>query len=476
MATVSIAVFATAALTSFQALGVTAALPDIAGDLGNVSLLPWVITATLLTSSIATVVSGPFVDAFGASRMFKVSVVVFTVTGFAAALAPTMAVLLGLRALQGAGAGLILATGSAVISLAYPEHLVGRAFAANATVWGVMGVAGPGVAAFILTFLSWEWIFYINLPLGVIALVAGWRVLPAALGERLLRFDLRGTVLIAGMTVAALLAVDAFDPISFAWLAAAVAAAALYGWHAPRREQPVVRLEHIAPQPYRGLGLAPALMLTGTFAMGSYIPLYVRAGVEGSSALTAWSVLPLTVGWTTGAQISSRLQDRHSESWIMVLGFAVNIPALAAGSLMVAGGANVLVTFAAFLLAGVGVGITTNAALTLVRAVTDPTKMGRVGAAHLFVRNQGFTFGAAIGGAVIILVITGLVGDVELVRDLITGDADPAPGAAGAVEDGFAAATLVGVGLSLLGWLAAARLRTSLAGVREIKRGMPQTP
>ena len=86
----SIAVFATAALASFQALGIAAALPDIAGDLGDVSLLPWVITAFLLTSSLATVVAGPFIDSIGVSRMFRIAVVIFTLSGFASAFAPSM--------------------------------------------------------------------------------------------------------------------------------------------------------------------------------------------------------------------------------------------------------------------------------------------------------------------------------------------------------------------------------------------------
>lgn len=469
----SIAVFATAALASFQALGIAAALPDIAGDLGDVSLLPWVITAFLLTSSLATVVAGPFIDSIGVSRMFRIAVTVFTLTGFASAFAPSMEVLIALRVFQGVGAGLLLSNGTAAISLVYPQHLVGRAFAANATVWGVMGVAGPAIAAFILTFLSWQWIFYINLPLGLMAVLAGWRVFPGPYGESIERFDLRGSVLIAVVTVATLIAVDSLSFVSIVWLVVVFIALSGYVWHARRVPSPVVKLEHIVPQPYRGLGLSTALMLTGTFAMNSYIPLYVRAGKDGSGALTAWSVLPLTVGWTIGANISSRLADRHSESWIMVIGFAINIPALSAVWAIVVTNASLNLAFVAFFVAGVGVGMSTNAALTLLRAVTDPSRMGRVGAAHLFARNQGFTFGAAIGGAVLLFVVTLQLGDVELVRDLIASSDTVAPaGAAEAVRAGFAASVGIGLVLSVLGWLASTRMRRSLAGARMERRGV----
>jgi MFS family permease len=469
---VSIAIFATAGLASFESLGVAAALPDLAADLGDVSLLPWVITAYLLTSSLATVVAGPFIDAVGVSRVFRLAVVVFAASGFAAAFAPSMGVLVGLRLLQGFGGGLILTSGNAAISLVYPQHLVGRAYAANATVWGVMAVAGPAVAAAILTFLSWEWIFYVNLPLGAIALAAGWRVLPGPYGEAAGRFDLKGALLLTVITVASLFAVDSLSATSLLWLVIAAAAVVVYVRYARRVPHPVVRLEHIVPQPYRGLALSTSLLLAGTVAMSTYIPLYVRAGLEGSPGLTAWSVLPLTVGWTVGALVSSRMADRHSESWIVLVSFMVGLPSLAVAFMLITVDADVLVSFVSFFTAGVGVGMATNAALVLLRSVTDSARMGRVVSAHLFSRNQGFTFGSAIGGAVLLFVVTLQLGDLSLVRELIaSSDGAGAPGAAAAVRSGFGVTVAVGFGLAVLGLLAAVRMRRSLAEARTAKRG-----
>jgi hypothetical protein len=130
-------------------------------------------------------------------------------------------------------------------------------------------------------------------------------------------------------------------------------------------------------------------------------------------------------------------------------------------------------TFALFFITGVGVGLATNAALTLLRAVTESASIGRIMSAHLFARNQGFTFGAAIGGTVLFFVVALQLGDVELVRDLISNSGAPPPaGAAEAVRSGFAASIAVGVVLSVLGWLAAVRMRRSLAEARLAKRGV----
>jgi predicted MFS family arabinose efflux permease len=208
-------------------------------------------------------------------------------------------------------------------------------------------------------------------------------------------------------------------------------------------------------------------MLTGTFAMSDYIPLFIRAGKAGSPALTAWSVLPLTVGWTIGATLASRLADRHSESGIVVLGFLINIPALALAWFLATADGSLALSFLVFFAAGIGVGMATNAALTLLRSVTESAQMGRVSSAHLFARNQGFTFGAAVGGAVLLFVVTGRLGDLELVRELISStDPSALPGAAEAVRAGFATSVAVGVGLSALGLLAAFRMRGALREAR----------
>ena len=470
----SIAIFATSALASFQALGIAAALPDIAGDLGDVALLPWAITAFLVTSSLATVIAGPFIDGVGASRLFRIAVLLFASMGFLSGFAPSMSVLIGLRALQGVGAGLIMSTGTAAVSLVYPSHLVSRAFAANATVWGIMGVAGPAIAAAILTVLTWHWIFFVNLPLGLLALWAGWKVLPGPYAKDRDRVDLTGIGLLALVTVALLLAVDRLNLESLLWVGVAGLAVALYVRHARRFPSPVVRPQHVMPQPLKGLALATALMLTGTFAMNSYIPLYVRAGKLGSAGLTAWSVLPLTVGWTVGATVSSRMADRYSESLITVLGFVVNIPALIAVWVLVGFDAPIGVLFVLFFLAGVGVGMTTNAALTLMRTAAKPSEMGRVSAAHLFARNQGFTFGAAIGGAVLLFVVSAQLGDPELVRELIGASAAvTSPESSAAVRSGFGASVGAGAVFSGLGVAAALSMRRALAESRQSKRSEP---
>lgn len=158
----------------------------------------------------------------------------------------------------------------------------------------------------------------------------------------------------------------------------------------------------------------------------------------------------------------------------MLLGFMVCIPSMALALVFTLAGVGIYVAFLSFFSAGIGVGMATNAALTLLRSVARDNEVGRVSAAHLFARNQGFTFGSAVGGAVLLFVVTMMLGDVELVRELVASPEGGGPaGAAEAVRSGFAASVGVGLILVIFGLISALPMRRSLAAVRLAKGAEP---
>jgi MFS family permease len=452
----SIAIFVTVALAAFEGLAVAAALPEVAADLGSVALLPWVITSFLLTSGVATIVSGRLIDTIGVRTMFRIAVIVFAGAGVLAAFAPSMEVMIGLRAVQGVGSGMVIAVGLAAVSLIYPPHLTGRAFAANSTVWGVMGVASPAIAAVMLTQLDWRWIFLINLPLGLISLVAGWRVMPPEqhLSDRN-PMDYIGTGLALLFTAGVLFAVNDLRWSSVLWLVAAAAAGYVFYRRSGSHQAPLVERRYLAETPFAPLAFAISLLITGAIAPNAFVPLYVSAGRLASEATTAWSVLFFTVGWTAGANLSSRLLDSRSQLTVIRYGFATTIPSLVLTAVAGALSLGLPVLFGALFGVGVGIGLATNASLTLLRDVSSPQEIGRSTAAHQFFRNQGFAFGSAIGGAALFAVVASIVGDPELVRDVLAGDAVTAGGqVSAAVVDGFALSAAIGAAIAALGLLA----------------------
>jgi MFS family permease len=468
----SIALYTTVALVAFQGLGVAAALPSIAGDLGGVSLLPWVITGFLVTSGVSTVVAGPLIDGLGPRTVFRWAVSTFTVAAAACSFAPSMPVLVAARVVQGIGSGLIFSVTLAAVGLTYPARLVSRAYAANSTVWGVMGFAGPGIAALLLTVLSWRWVFLVAVPLGALSLAAGRRAIPGPVESgKPVRLDVPGIGLVTLFNGGLLGAVSSLDARSAAWSGSAALAAALYWRRARRLTEPLIRPEHLIRHPFGALGLSVGLLLAGAIAVDTYLPLFVQAGRGGTAALTAWSVFFFTVGWTIGANVISRLTDRFAESTLILAGFAIEIPALTAVWAVVSAGAPLPLVFATLLVAGSGVGAATNAALTLLRALSPADALGRITAAHQFVRNQGFGLGAALGGAVVLAVVARRVGDVEPVRRLLAGEiGEVGVEVAASVRAGFAAAGLTGAAVAAAGILPLVALRRHLAPARERRR------
>ena len=474
----SIAIYTLVGLAAFDALGVAAALPELAADLGDVDLLPWVVTSFLLVSGVSTVLAGALVDSLGVRIIFRVAAVVFLIGGLAAGLATSMGVLIAARALQGLGGGALVSVGLAAVNLIYPARLVARAFAANSTVWGVMGVAGPGIAAFLLTFASWHWIFFVNLPLGIVAMAMGWNVMPGPLAEPgSLAVDGVGLGMVFVFNLVLLFAVDGLNAWSALLAAAALGVAALYLRHARRRPEPVIKRRHLVEPPFGLLGWSITLLIVGGIAVHSFFTLYIRGARGGGEAITAWSVMFFVVGWTAGANLSSRLLDRMADSRVILIGFVTSISGLLGAAMAADSAASLWVLFAAMFAVGSGIGMATNAGLTLLQATAASTEIGRATAAHQFYRNIGFTLGAALGGAVILFVVEGQIGNTDAVRDLLAGAEEPSTdGTAGAISDGFVAAALVGTAVATAGLAPLFGLRRHLEPARRLADRARQTP
>ena len=415
------------AIAAFDGLALVAALPAIADDLGSVALLPWVITAFLALSAVAGITAGPIIDAIGVRRTFRVTGLWFLGASAAAAAAPTMPLLVAARALQGIGGGLVISVALAAVGLTYPPRLRARAFAANSMVWGVMGFGGPVITAGLLAVAGWRMIFVIQLPITALALAAGWRTLPStrAKPQRIV-VDTTGVALIAALVAASLLGVS---QIGVRWwlaglaTAVAIAIAAAFWAHAGRADAPLVSREHITRYPLRRVHVTSGLVLIAGLAADNYLPLYMQTTRGRSESFSAFSVLFLTVGWTGAAFVVSRLLERGwREVDTILLGACMMVPAIAVGGVGVALGWPLVVIFTAFSAMGASIGFVSTSGLTLLQASAADSEMGRVNSAHQFVRTLCITYGVAIGGAILLMVVDRRTGNVEVVRDVLGGE------------------------------------------------------
>jgi MFS family permease len=465
---VTIANLTVVAIAAFDGLAIVAALPNITEDLGRVALVPWVITAYLATSAVAVIVAGPVIDSIGVRRTFRVTGVWFLVWSAAAAAAPNLPTLIAARVMQGLGGGLVIAVALAAVGLTYPHELRPRAFAANSLVWGAMGFGGPAVAGALLTLGDWRSIFLFQLPLTALALAVGWRTLPSTRDRAtVVRMDWTGVALLSSLTLGSLIAVSEIG--SRWWLVAAGALTTIvtgtaYWHHSGRVDDPVLLREHITRFPLGWVHVTSGLVLIAGLATDNYLPLYVQTTRGRSEGLAAFSLVFLTVGWTTGSVVFSRLLQRWREADVILLGAALIVPAIALSGTAIALDWSLAVVFGGFAMVGLAIGFVSTAGLTLLQSASAETEMGRVNSAHQFIRTLCITYGVALGGAVLLLVVDRRVGDIDTVRDVLAGkDVELGDATSSAIGGGLAWTTLLAFGVGVACLVAARRLVTRSA-------------
>ncbi|MCY4068032.1 MAG: MFS transporter [Acidimicrobiaceae bacterium] len=427
---VSVSLIGTVAMASYNNLSVTAALPDIGDDLGRVALLPWVVTVELLAAAVAVLAVGPFIDGAGAQRAFRVTVAAFLAASALCALAPTMELLIAARILQGMGSGALIGTAFTCIGLVYDDTARPWAYALFSSVWGVMGIGGPALAAVLVSTLGWRAVFAFNLPVAAAAAAVGWRRLPQQAPEAAADpLDRRGLVTLSALTVALLLATSGLNWYSVALLAAAVLLGFGYARHARAAAAPVVRLEHISGVQWRSIHLLGSLTMAGGTGASVFLPLYLKAGRGSSAAFAAFAVLWMTLGWSTASWVSGAMQQRFHAATVALIGACIISVSAISVTAAVALEAPVAVLLAMFACVGWGIGTISTSSMALLQGRAEPREMGRISSAHHFLRSLGFAYGAAFAGLVIFWAVERSIGDTELVRDLL-GDSDLAVDAA----------------------------------------------
>ncbi len=203
-------------------------------------------------------------------------------------------------------------------------------------------------------------------------------------------------------------------------------------------------------------------MLIAGLATDNYLPLYVQTTRGRSEGFAAFSLVFLTVGWTTGSVVFSRLLTSWREADVVSMGATLVVPSVALSGLAIAWDWPLWVVFGGFTFVGLSIGFVSTAGLTLLQASSAESEMGRTNAAHQFIRTLCITYGVALGGAILLLVVDRRVGDIDSVRDVLAGE-DVVLGeqTASAIGAGLAWTTLLAAVVGVGCLLTARRLATS---------------
>jgi EmrB/QacA subfamily drug resistance transporter len=392
---------------------VAVALPSIRHDLGASSAaVQWVVSGYALTFGLVLVLAGKLGDALGRRRMFLLSLAAFVVCSAAAGAAPGILTLVIARLAQGVAAGCLAPQNSALIQQMFSGAERGRAFGFFGATVGISTAVGPVVGGVILALAGgvdgWRWIFYVNVPIGVLALVLAARLLPRGATGRLGHLDMGGVLLLGGGVLAAMLPLVLADSGGLRrlwWLFAVAAAlvAAFVRWEARvarRGGEPLLDPRLLTGTPGYATGAALATVyFVGFSGVWLVFALYLQTGLGYTPLESGLSVTPFSVGSAGAAVVAGRLVERFGRR-LTVLGLAGVAVGLAATALVLrvapAYQAGWLMA-PALLVGGIGGGfvISPNVTMTL-RSV--PVRMAGAAGGAL---QTGQRIGGAIGTALL---------------------------------------------------------------------------
>ena len=386
---------------------VATALPTITGELGGLEHLAWVVTAYLLASTVSTPLWGKLGDLFGRKRLFQAAIVVFLIGSVLSGAAGSMGQLIVFRAVQGLGGGGLIVLAQAIIGDIVSPRERGRYQGYFGAVFGASSVAGPLLGGFFSDHLTWRWIFYINIPLGLAALLVTSAVLPATVRPTKPRIDYLGAVLLA-TSVTCFVLLTTWGGSEYEWdsptiIGLGVAAAVgltLFILVERRVPEPVLPPRLFGVRTFRISTSVSFIVGMAMFGAISFLPLFLQL-VRGVSATDSGLVLiPLMLGMICASMVAGQVITRTGRYRI----FPITGTAVAAGGLFLLSTMSADTTSfragAYMVVLGIGIGLTMQTMVLATQNAVPATDLGVATASVSFFRSVGGSVGVAIFGAV----------------------------------------------------------------------------
>ena len=401
-----IALMTATAMTVLDGTIVNIALPQIAMALKvTAGAAIWVANGYLLAAAMTLAIFAALASRIGYRNQYAGGLAVFTLASLGCALAPTLAVLIAMRLLQGLGAAAVLSIGPAILRTVFPNRLLGRILGLNALMVAAMTAIGPALGGFLLSVSSWEWLFAINVPLGLIGLVLIVRAIPDERIPARGRFDSAGAVLSAVAMGALIMAAQACTKRgaaidALAWGAAALVAGIGFVWRQRRANDPLLPLAIFASSRFSMAALTSLISFVGQGMAFIALPFLFQSNYGYSALHAALLFTPWPLGIILAAPQAGKLSDRYPPVALSSAGLAMFTLGLALLAMLPAHAATWDICWRGFI-CGIGFGFFQSPNNREMLSNTAREHSAHASGVLAIMRTFGQCFGAALMGIIL---------------------------------------------------------------------------
>lgn len=390
-------------LTAIEGTIISTAMPKIVEDLGGNQLYTWVISVYLLATVISTPVFGKLADLYGRKIMFTIGVVIFLSGSMLSGFSQTMGQLVIFRMIQGIGAGALTTIPYTIIGDIFAFEQRAKIQGWISSVWGISGIVGPLAGGFIVDKISWHWIFYMNLPFGIIALILLWISLHEQVEKKKQIIDYPGIFTFAVSITAFLYALTLWKEqkqISssiISLIVVAIVGICLFIWIEAKGKEPMLPLSLFTIRSITISNIAGFLLGFILVTVTFYIPLWVQGVKNLNATYSGIAMLPMSITWPVGAILSGKWLGKTSIVRIAITGLSIIIIGCIGLVLFHVNTAVPWIMVVTGIL-GLGFGLSLTVFTVAIQSAVDWNMRGAAMGSYNLMRNLGQAIGIAVSG------------------------------------------------------------------------------
>lgn len=403
LASVMLAMF----MGAIEATIVSTAMPAIVGDLGGFALYSWVFSSYLLMNAVTVLIYGKLSDLFGRKPVLTFGIIIFLIGSILCGFAQSMTALIIFRLIQGFGAGAVMPIATTIVGDIYTKEERAQVQGYLSSVWGISAIMGPAIGGLLVEFVSWRYVFWVNIPLGIMAIAGLWLFLHENVERKKHQIDYAGAVLLT-VSISSLMFVLVEGGTNWAWnsieaislIGVSVIAFILFILQEQKAAEPMMPFNIWKEKPILIANLAS--LTTGVMLIGisSFLPAFVQGVMERSPIVAGFTLTTMSIGWPIASAAAGKLLLKIGFRSTSVIGGVF----LIAGSIMfvtLTPEAGPVWAAAGSFLVGAGMGLTTTAFIVSIQSTVEWNQRGIATAANMFMRNLGNTIGAALLGGIL---------------------------------------------------------------------------